>query len=63
MPMNALEQMDNEMCPVREYRVLVFQGPMKIPVCSHDDVNAIENVSLQGQICDADLVENHRITK
>ena len=61
--MDACDQMDNEMCPVIEYRVLAFQGPMRIPVCSHDDVNAIENVSFQGQMCDADLVENHRIRK
>ena len=55
--------MDNEMCPVREYRVLAYRGPMRIPVCSPDDVNAMENVSYQGQVCDADLVEDDRIRK
>ena len=39
--MDGREKMDEERCHVRGYSVLAFRGPMRIPVCSHDDVNHV----------------------
>ena len=39
--MDGHENMDEDRCPVREYSVLAFRGPMRMPACSHDDVNHV----------------------
>ena len=61
IPADVCEQMDNERCPVREYRVLAFQGPMRIPVYSHDAGKTMENLSRPNARCKT--CHNHGIRK
>ena len=56
MQTDAYEQMDNMRCLVREYRVLAFEGPVRILICSHDYVSSNWKRVDRGNMCDAEYL-------